>query len=230
MLNENRRNRGLMKIKIKKAFRKFTENEEFDFSVLEGIGLVTIVGDNGCGKSSLIHALRGYKNEARTKNLTEKDFQVLAKNIEVEHSYDKIFYYDSVKDNGHDMMVAYDAVNYYDSGGFATRHSSNGEKTLYYLYKFNEDRKKELENPDSKKLLVFDEIDNGLSLKNQVLFFNFIVKMSNYKNCHVMIISHNPFTIAQSLVVYDFTNKKLVKSYDYLKDTTGFSIVPFEKP
>jgi len=54
-----------MKITVIKDFRCFKEGEVFDFGNIskKPMGFVTIVGENGCGKSSLLQALRGYKND-----------------------------------------------------------------------------------------------------------------------------------------------------------------------
>jgi ABC-type sugar transport system ATPase subunit len=81
-----------MKIKIKKDFRCFKAGDEYDFSDIKTIKALCIVGENGCGKSSLFHALRGTKNDMSTNSLFESDFKKLAEFVEIEHSYEKIFF------------------------------------------------------------------------------------------------------------------------------------------
>lgn len=213
-----------MKITVTKDFRCFKAGDVFDFSKIKEdyMGSIVIVGENGCGKSSLLQALRGYKNDDPTKSMHESDFKELANNISVEHEYEKIFYYDAVKDNGSDFMVAYDAMQFIDSGGFAKSRLSHGQGSLYSIGTFVEKQKSKI--IPGKTLMVFDEMDNGLSLKNQSLYQNVMYKLLSL-GCHVIVITHNIFTITQAVIVYDFGNKKFVSSMLYTKDLTGYVLV-----
>jgi predicted ATPase len=212
-------NKNDMKITIKKAFRKFEEGEVFDFSNLSKLGWITIVGDNGSGKSSLIHALRGYKNDSRTKSLYERDFEALAKNIEVEHSYEKIFFLDNVKDNGNDFMVGYDAYQYIESGGMGTKNNSHGETSLIYLNNFLSKYKDKI--VPKKTLIVFDEIDGGFSLSYLSKTINILHKLISL-GCDILVISHNPFLMVESFACFDMETRKHVMSGEYIKSKTGF--------
>ena len=80
---------------------------------------------------------------------------------------------------------------------------------------------------------VFDfskMMDNGLSLKNQSIYQNFIWKMTLQYKCDVLVISHNPFFISQSDVVYNLPKKEFVLASDYIKEITGYELTKIEKP
>lgn len=211
-----------MKITVKEKYRTLEKDWVYDFSLLKELKTLTIVGENGCGKSSLLQALRGHIDEPNNKSLHKYDFQKLASNISIEHDYEKIFFFDAVKDNGVDFMNAYDAVGLIDSGGFQAQNISHGQGAMMYMSRFlrlNSDKI----IPD-KTLVVFDEIDNGLSLGNLARFQNFIYGLNLNHKCDVLIISHNPFFISQSLIVYDFNKRKIVTADDYIKEVTGFKL------
>ena len=210
-----------MIITVKEDFRSLKKDTKYDFSLLNSFKYITIVGENGCGKSSLLQALRGFKNDAPSKSIYESDFKELGNNIEVIHDYEKIFYFDAVKDNGTDFCVAYDASEYVNSGGFAKRNLSHGQGSINDIYTLL--KKYENKIIPNKTLLVLDEIDHGLSLKNQALFVNFIFKLIGMK-CQILIISHNPFLISQAMIVYNFEKNKLVRSKEYLLETTGYEM------
>lgn len=211
-----------MKIKVIESFRNLKAGFEYDFTYLDAIGYICIVGDNGCGKSTILHALRGYKNDMKSDSLYESDFKKLASNIEVEHDFEKIFYFDNVKDKGSDIMVGYDAINYLNSGGFYTKDKSHGESSLTYLDIFLTKIKPKI--VENKTLIVLDEIDNGFSIKNMSRFINIIRHLTETLKCKVLVISHNPFFIQSSIIVYDISKRDYVTASSFIEEQTNFKL------
>lgn len=209
-----------MKIKIIKDFRNQKAGWEYDFSDLKELKYMVIVGDNGSGKSTIMQALRGTTSK-KTNSLYEDDYKKLAENIEVEHNYENIVFFDAVNDNGLNFMNAFDASNYVSMGGYAKQKISHGQGALNDLGLFLEKNKNSI---NEKTLVVLDEVDNGLSTANMAKFFNFISTLSYTKKCDIIAISHNPFLIARSIICYNIEKREIVNSKKYIKEVTGYEI------
>lgn len=210
-----------MKITVKNDFRNLKKDDVYDFIVINKLKTITVVGKNGCGKSSIFQALRGTKDDIKSDSLYQTDFKKLKDNIEVEHSYEKIFYLDSVKDNGFDLNNAYDACAYVNSGGFHTKDKSHGESSLLYLSMFLDKIKKHI--VENKTLIVFDEFDKGFSLELQAKVRGVIYNISEKHKVHIITISHNPILIYKSYIVYDIEKREMVSSSKYLNDKIGMT-------
>ena len=208
-----------MIITIKKDFRTFKQGEVIDLSVMPW-GFTTIVGDNGCGKTSLFQAIRGHF-PAQTKSLYESDYKEIAENIEIEHSYEKVLFFDAVNDNGLNFQNAYDAVNYATMGGFAKQNLSHGQGTMNDIGRLIARVKKEIVPQNT--LLVLDEVDNGLSLVNMTKFRNVVTHLASL-GCEVLVVSHNPFFIHQSILVYDLETRQTELGKTYIRNKTGFDL------
>jgi predicted ATPase len=212
-----------MKITFNKKTRNIEAGVIIDFSIIDSLKSITMVGDNGCGKSTLIQAIRG-SFPPQTKSLFESDYKDLVKKGEIvlEHNYENVFFMDGVLDNGTHFMNAFDAPNFVDMGGFAKGRKSHGEGSLIDIHSFMEKNKSKIVK--DKTLMVFDEIDNGLSLKNMSLFQNFVNRVINQYGCHVIISTHNPFLISQSIVCFDMEAKTMKSSSKYIEEKTGYKI------
>lgn len=211
-----------MKITVKNDIRNLKGGTVYDLSDLSTLRFITVVGDNGSGKSTLFQALRGHQNDNKSQSLYESEFEKLAKNFDFEHDYEKIFFLDRVKDDGNNMNVAYDAVGYLNSGGFHAKSSSHGQSSMIYLEKFLSDIGPKI--VEGKTLLVLDEIDSGFSISYMSKCFNLICTLMVKKKCDIIIITHNPFLIIDSQVVFDVSKNEMVTGEDFISEKTGFKI------
>ena len=215
-----------MKIIVENDFRKFKKGDIFDFSMLKEYKFLTVVGNNGSGKSSLIQTIRGFKHDLKENSLFRDDYKKLTENVKIESEYEKIFIYDSIKDDGTHFMNAYDASNYIGMGGFENQRRSHGESSLNNLSAFFQKFKDKIIK--EKTLVVLDELDKGFSLQSQTMYLNFVNKLIGM-GCHVIVVTHNVFAIKQSILVYDFEAKKITTSDKYIESITGYSLTSIKK-
>lgn len=169
----------MLEITGKTAFRNFRKGWKADLTrALEQHHRVLLVGDNGTGKSTVLQALRGYKdNNPQKINLKLEDLpRKVLPNFTVATNYDEIYHLDSVMDDGNSMMNAYDAVSYMKSGGHAANTISRGQGSLFYLDRFIQSLPTA---GGGRRLVVLDEVDTGLSLLLQRHFLKVLDKLNN---------------------------------------------------
>jgi predicted ATPase len=208
-----------MKITVEKDFRTFKKGDVIDFGTIKDIKSITLVGNNGCGKSSLIQTIRGFKHDLKEDSLFRDDYKKLTENVKIESEYEKIFIYDSIKDDGSHFMNAYDAVNYIGMGGYANQRRSHGESSLNNLITFFQKFQDKIVK--EKTLVVLDELDKGFSLQAQTVYLNFVNKLIGM-GCHVIVVTHNVFAIKQSILVYDLEKRDLTSADKYIETITGY--------
>ena len=202
-----------MKLKVLSDFRKFKAGEEFEFKT----SVTVIVGENGCGKSSLLHTIRGkYDRQNFDSKLHLMDFAKLSEHVELETDIKNFFFFDSVKDDGSNMHNSADASAFIANGGFQTQRLSHGETQLFYLNRLVSDIMKFRETSTDRAMVILDEFDKGFSLVNQSKVFNILHNISHKFNCQIICISHNYLLIDKIGLVYDLETREYVLSDEYL--------------
>lgn len=215
-----------MKVTIEKDFRGLKQGTLYDFP-FGAIKDFCIVGENGCGKTSLLNAIVGKftpKDKDGYGPITNQNKRKLSENISLsDHDFEVGFGFDASKEGSATIDTAYDASAYLNNGGFYADRKSHGEGELIYISTFLAKIKDKI--IPNKTLICLDEFDKGLSLTNQVKVINLIERFAYQSKCNVLYSTHNPFLIQQSLVVFDFEKNEFVASDEYLTEKTGFKLV-----
>ena len=98
-----------MKITVTNDFRNFKKGDEFELDLKPG-EITFLVGSNGCGKSTLMFALRhkmdsfSQMDNENTENMKgldlQRQYRDIAPNVNIEgFDFDKAFFRDTIIDN-----------------------------------------------------------------------------------------------------------------------------------
>lgn len=209
-----------MKITIEEDFRGLKKGDVYDFDI-EGNKHITVVGDNGCGKTSLFMAMRGNIDSGRDadKWSINGEANELKKFISVEHSFEKIFYLNTADEDPQSYKMASSATDFIHNLGYQTKELSHGQRSMILLVHFLKKITPQIV-PD-KTLLILDEPDKGVDLKNIALINNKIKSLCDVDKISVLFVSHNPISSFWVDEVYDFSNRKMYNSSYYVFKKSG---------
>lgn len=233
-----------LSIKAKQDERVFKKGDSIELNIEPGVNY--IVGPNGCGKSTIMHAIRAHKDTLyenmkptiRMEIARDYDLQSYNKIFDIEglDAYSNVFCIDAHIDNPVSFMNAASATSFIHGGGMTYNRISRGEGSKMMLSKFissiqsvtnaNINDKSTWLTSD-RSLVVVDELDEGLDLKCQMTFHTLLTNVAKVFNADVLCVCHNPLCILPSIHtnVYDMSTRSYKDINTYIKEQTGKVII-----
>lgn len=158
----------------------------FDY---DNTNVIYLMGRNGCGKSTLIQAIRSKINsnsDAKRKwgaiDTCELVGSVIDANIE---GFEKVYHLDvDGLDSTVSLFNASSATDFVENKGWLTRNMSAGEKSIAQLSFL----KNEVID-DEKTLIILDEFDNHLDFEMRINFTKLMQRL--FPKSKKLIITHD---------------------------------------
>lgn len=175
-------------IKTKDDFRSFKQNYaiEFDFT---NTNVNFLIGKNGCGKSTIIQAIRGTINSNDDKDIrwaAARDCKDILEHFDVNiEGFINVYHLDiDGLDDNLSMFNASSATDFADLGGFGMNRLSQGERTLIMMT-----RLKKMVNDAEDTVIIFDELDSHLDFDFRIKFVKWLNKL--FPLSKKLIITHD---------------------------------------
>lgn len=203
-----------IRIECIKDFAGFKKGEIFEFNQS-----CFIVGANGSGKTTLLSTLRatltdsksekGYWDQCHSKYTKTLEYFSVTTDIVREEA---LFLFGR-EDSGESQT--YDAYSFLTSGGYWAERQSRGESALVLINQKLGTNKEVLKG----KVLIFDEVDTGLDLKNQIKFGkNLVTNLTTKFNCFMIVTTHNYLTLTNSNLPIYLLDKRAYVTVEELKE------------
>jgi predicted ATPase len=202
-----------MQVTITEDYRTLKKGTTYSFKPL-----TILVGENGCGKSSLLQAIRASLEPKNSNNcdLNYIDRKELADKVLIDTEYAKIVVFDTTMDRANSMNNGADAFTWIMAGGMATSKASNGQVAMHHAVAIiKEVETYKIKNPLNKILIILDELDTGFSPRYQRGFATFCNKLVS-KSCDLIVVSHSSLFLEQQKEVLVFEDNKYTPPLEYL--------------
>lgn len=225
LISRNRSGNYEMKEVIERTFIIFKKDLLIEFEPI-----TVIVGDNGCGKTSLVEYLKYPHEKIKGASLTaafiNKSKEEVQKDIIKEWLDDKErkltfigsphyivagneLHKSAFIDNAQKEMSEKTLNRTLKASSIASffdmQEASNGENNLDFLFGLKE---------ISNSLIILDEPETSLSIKSQFKIFNLLKELS--QSNQIIIITHNENLMRLSDNVYDFEKKNYILTEKYI--------------
>lgn len=191
----------LDKIKFVEDFRCYKKDEEVVFND----NLTIISGDNGSGKSTLLSCIRSMYEVKWTLS----DEPSAKNKIEIEGDKEgSVFYLDLSSDlYKNSSELDFDNMSLY----MQCQQSSSGEGVIFQLVNLLK------EKISTAKMIIIDEPERGLSIKNQILISRVINKFST-ENPEVQFIvtTHSEAILLTKKEIWSASHKSYISSDAYM--------------
>ena len=193
-------------VKAKDDFRSFKKDYKITFD-FENTNINFLLGKNGCGKSTLIRAIRGTMNSNDDKDkrwAAAKDCRDILNFFDVDiEGFDKVYHLDvDGLDDNLSMYNASSATDLVDLGGWGMNVLSQGERSLIMMT-----RLKQMVKDGEDTVIIFDELDNHLDFDFRVKFVPWLNKM--FPLSRKIIITHDLMmtNLNEGNIVYMMSNR-----------------------
>lgn len=222
-----------MKIIFNNDCRCFKKGETIELNFVENKStnkknrFLFLIGDNGCGKSTILKALRKYKTTMTTsfcggqprkeKNVNlASEIKDIANDTTVEglDGYECIDALDGELDNPNDWGNCGSATDYVENGGYVFKSASNGTRAAVTFIEWLKVAKQNYK-PGST-LILLDEIERGWGINYCAKFVELMD--THFVGCDFIVITHNPICCLSGgystfSIYYDVEAREYVKSY-----------------
>lgn len=233
-----------LSIKAKQDERVFKKGDSIKLNIEPGVNY--IVGPNGCGKSTIMHAIRAHK-DTLYENMNSNDRMEFGRDYDLQSynkifdikgldAYSNIFCIDAHIDNPVSFMNASSATAFIHGGGMTYNRISRGEGSKMMLSKFigsiQNVTKANIKDKSTwitsdRSLVVVDELDEGLDLKCQMTFHTLLTNVAKVFNADVICVCHNPICILAGTIgnVYDMSTRSYKDINTYIREQTSKEII-----
>jgi len=234
----------MIRLTAKQDFRCFKTGYTYELDLRPG-EITFMVGDNGCGKSSIMLALRAKldslaesdnkRSDGMKKMTLMQHYLDVKTGFEIEgFDFDKGFFRDTVVDSPTSFINSATAFGLVMGGGLTAQSRSAGQNNIDQMVRFISDIINTLGPESNDRIIIgIDELDDSLSIRSQLRQIHILneLLLKRYPNASILYISHSIITALGTTAYpeipcrcYDMKNNRYCDPVDYFEQETGFTI------